>query len=68
MSIQQTPGYHQGFFDALDDTPIFDDCTPEYRAGWEAAMHSKEIFRKAGLEDEGRSFSASWSLGQGEPR
>lgn len=56
MSIQQHPDYHAGFFDALDSTPIFDDCTPEYRSGWEAAMRSKEIFRKAGFEDRGREF------------
>jgi hypothetical protein len=65
MSIQQHPDYHQGFFDALDDTPIHDDCTPEYRAGWEAAMRSKEIFRNAGFEDKGREFAAAGSVTNG---
>lgn len=62
MSIQQHPHYHEGFFDALDSTPIFDDATPEYRAGWEAAWRSKEIFMNAGFGDNGRSFSTSAAL------
>lgn len=62
MSIQQHPGYHEGFFDALDGDPIFDDCTPEYRAGWEAAWRSKEIFRAAGFDDNGRSFSTTLTV------
>jgi hypothetical protein len=33
--IEQHPDYHQGFYDAQDMTPIWEDeCTPEYRAGW----------------------------------
>lgn len=64
MTIQQHPHYHEGFFDALDSTPIFDDCTPEYRAGWEAAWRAKEIFRNAGLEDKGREFTASVAITQ----
>lgn len=62
MSVQQHPDYHTGFFDALDFTPIFDDCSPEYRAGWEAAMRSKRIFRDAGFEDKGREFVATAEL------
>jgi hypothetical protein len=62
MSIQQHPHYHEGFFDACADTPIFDDCTAEYRAGWEAAMISKEIFRNAGFEDRGSEFVASYTM------
>jgi hypothetical protein len=62
MSIQQHPHYHEGFFDACDNTPIFDDCTPEYRAGWEAAMRSKEIFRNAGFENRGREFVATGTI------
>jgi hypothetical protein len=65
-TIQQHPHYHEGFSDALDDTPIHDDCTPEYRAGWEAAMRSREIFRNAGLEDKGREFTLTATLRQGK--
>lgn len=64
MNIRQTPGYHEGFFDALDapkDAPIF-DATPGYRAGWEAAMRSREIFRNAGFEDKGREFTVSTTI------
>lgn len=65
-TIQQTPGYHEGFFDALDNTPIFDDCTPEYRAGWEAAMRSREILRSTGFKDNGRGFTATATIRQGK--
>lgn len=35
--IQEHPHYHEGFFDAMDGEPLFDDCpSAEYRAGWEA--------------------------------
>ena len=33
-SIQQTVGYHAGFYDAQDGDPLFDGAAPEYRAGW----------------------------------
>jgi hypothetical protein len=37
MSIQQDPAYAQGFYDAMNGEPIFDDCPSlAYRAGWEA--------------------------------
>lgn len=65
MSIQQHPDYHDGFFDALDDTPIHGDCTPEYRAGWDAAMRSRGILRSAGFEDKGREFSVTASVPNG---
>lgn len=65
-TIQQHPHYHEGFFDALDDTPIHDDCSPEYRVGWEAAIRSREIFRNAGLEDKGREFTLTTTLRQGQ--
>lgn len=59
MNIKQHPHYHEGFFDALDGEPIFDDATSEYRAGWEAAWESKRIFEKAGFKKNGRDFSIS---------
>ena len=62
MSIQAHPHYHEGYFDAMSGDPIFDDCTPEYRAGWEAAWQAKEIFANAGLKNEGGSFSASGTI------
>lgn len=58
MSDQSHPDYCEGFFDAMGDTPIFDDCTSEYRAGWEAAMRSRDILRKAGFDQNGSDFSA----------
>lgn len=66
MSAQQHPDYYDGFFDALDSAPIQDDCSPEYRAGWEAARRSKEIFRNAGFEDNGREFTFSSAQREGE--
>ena len=63
MTVQQHPDYSVGFFDAMGDTPIFDDCTPEYRAGWDAAMRSREILRGAGFNDNGAGeFTASLSF------
>lgn len=45
MSIQQHPGYHEGFFDACDGEPLFeDDCSPEYMAGWLAYHDCRSIF------------------------
>jgi hypothetical protein len=41
-SIQQHPGYHEGFDDALAGEPLFDDASPEYRAGWEGAWQFRE--------------------------
>lgn len=44
MSIQQHPDYHQGFYDAQDGEPLFDDCpSAEYRAGWEAFHECKAL-------------------------
>ncbi|WP_398473605.1 hypothetical protein [Tardiphaga sp.] len=62
MVDQSHPYYHEGFFDALDNTPIHDDADPIYRAGWEAAMRSKDIFRNAGFSQDGRSFSAGSTI------
>jgi hypothetical protein len=34
--IQEHPHYHEGFFDAVDGEPLFDDADPVYAAGWRA--------------------------------
>lgn len=48
VSLQQHPGYHEGFFDALDGEPLFeDDCSPEYMAGWIAAQECRAVFDRA---------------------
>jgi hypothetical protein len=47
MSIQQEPAYHEGFFDALDGEPIFDDCSATYRAGWIALHEVRAMFDRA---------------------
>lgn len=65
MGIQSHPAYSEGFFDAMGDTPIFDDCSAEYRAGWEAAMRSRDIFRTAGFEQHGGEFTAKAILRAG---
>lgn len=62
MSIQQHPHYHEGFFGALAGDPLFDDHTPEYKAGWEAAWRSKEIFEAAGFKQTAQIFQAHAAL------
>jgi hypothetical protein len=66
MNIQQHPGYCEGFFDAMGDTPIFDDCSPEYQAGWDAAMRSRDILRNAGFTQSGSNFAMSATLSNGD--
>ncbi|CAN7378640.1 hypothetical protein LJR220_003370 [Bradyrhizobium sp. LjRoot220] len=44
--IQQHPHYHEGFFDAADGEPLFDDCSPEYKAGWLAYHECRAVFDK----------------------
>ena len=44
MSIHQHPDYHKGFYDGQSREPIWlDQCTPEYRAGWEAYWQCHRI-------------------------
>ena len=50
MSIQQHLDYHEGFFDALDGDPIFDDCSTEYRSGW-IALHEVRAMLDRAWED-----------------
>lgn len=43
-ALQQHPGYHLGFFDALDGEPLFrGECSPEYEAGWRAYWSVREL-------------------------
>jgi hypothetical protein len=45
MTEQQHPDYHEGFFDALDGEPLFEDeCTRPYMAGWLAAHECRSYF------------------------
>ena len=44
MSIQHHPDYHDGFFDALDGEPLFDDSSHEYAVGWLAAHECRSYF------------------------
>lgn len=49
MSIQQHPAYHEGFFDALDGEPLFEnECAPEYKAGWLAYWKCKDLLADPG--------------------
>jgi hypothetical protein len=42
--LQQHPAYHEGFYDAQDGEPIFDDCPSlEYRAGWIAFWRCRSL-------------------------
>jgi hypothetical protein len=41
--IQEHPAYYEGFFDAMDLEPLFDDAVPEYAAGWRAYWKVREI-------------------------
>jgi hypothetical protein len=66
LKVQQHPAYCEGFFEAMGDTPIHDDCLPEYRAGWEAAMRSRDILRGAGFTQNGCDFTAAATLTNGE--
>lgn len=43
-SLQQHPAYHQGFYDAQDGEPIWqEECAREYAAGWRAFWECREI-------------------------
>jgi hypothetical protein len=41
-----TPGYIQGFYDAANLEPLFDDADPDYRAGWNGFHVAREAFKK----------------------
>jgi hypothetical protein len=43
------PAYSEGFYDARDCEPIFDDAPEPYRAGWEAYWAYREIFERRGF-------------------
>lgn len=48
VSIQQHPDYHEGFFDALDGEPLFEEeVTQEYLAGWIAYYECRSYFDRA---------------------
>jgi hypothetical protein len=46
LAIQQHPAYHEGFFDAMDGAPIWENgSSAEYRAGWRAYFAVKNLLR-----------------------
>lgn len=47
MFDQSSQGYLEGYYDAFshDPEPLFDDASPDYRAGWFAGWGSREIVR-----------------------
>ncbi len=59
MSIQQDPAYHQGFYDAMEGEPLFDDCPSEaYRVGWTAFWECRSILASI-LSSANRNTEAS---------
>jgi hypothetical protein len=50
--ITSHPAYFEGFYDALDFTPLFNDATEEYAAGWHAAWRCKELLSAANDGEE----------------
>lgn len=44
--IQAHPDYHDGFFDAMDLEPLFDDAKTEYSAGWKAYWEIHAMLRQ----------------------
>lgn len=46
MDVRQTPGYWEGFQDAAQIEPLFDDAHPHYRAGWEGYWTAREAYEQ----------------------
>ena len=44
--IQQDPIWHEGWFDARDGEPLWDDAHPIYRAGWLAYWRARELLKQ----------------------
>jgi hypothetical protein len=51
MSLQEHPAYHEGFFDALDGEPLFDDASREYAAGWRAYYSVRDLLDNPNFTD-----------------
>lgn len=50
--IQETAGYHEGFFDAIDGESLFEgECSPEYEAGWRAYWAVRGMLNEPGFLD-----------------
>jgi hypothetical protein len=43
MRQNQRAAYHEGFFDALDGEPLFDDAHDDYKAGWRAYWEVRDM-------------------------
>ena len=62
MSIQQHPEYHEGFYDAADGEPLFEnDCSPEYKEGWLAYYECRSFFDRT-YEDIPKEFSVRFPV------
>jgi hypothetical protein len=44
--VQQDPIWHEGWFDAREGEPLWDDAHPIYRAGWLAYWEACELLKK----------------------
>jgi len=42
-AVQQDPIWHEGWFDARDGAPLWDDAHPTYCAGWLAYWRAREL-------------------------
>jgi DNA-binding transcriptional regulator YiaG len=56
MTIQQHPHYHEGFYDAADFAPLYEDHTDEYKAGWRAYWACRNILEGTMTPEEVRSI------------
>jgi len=52
--IQQHPAYYEGFYDAQAGAPLWAaECTPEYKAGWEAYWRCRDALDRWSTSAEG---------------
>jgi len=49
LKINEHPDYCDGFFDAIDGEPLFDDSSAEYAAGWYAWWEVKDVVDSPGF-------------------
>jgi hypothetical protein len=52
--IQEHPDYAEGFYDARDGEPLFDDASEAYEAGWRGFYECRGILERAGMSDNGK--------------
>lgn len=69
--IRSDSAYADGFEDALDFTPLYEDASEAYRTGWQAAHTCKELLAHYDFTETGRGqFSKTMTLSspQGKDR